>query len=372
LDNEVKKNYDNNNNLHLVNLKLDQTEKDNQLLQDDRDKLELIKRRLIEENEQLKRAEKDNEVKLNKLKNNVNELRTAFQALNSTNKAYVQKLANIVDESDLSTNFIVTIQNYDKYFSDPTDKKITESSRHAQEFSRALCTEIEILYDKIRNNNEIIKDTTSRIKNLEQNMHALTLNNEEKSVSERKMTQHIKSLTEENQSLSMDKISLESQNDKVTREIRQYKAEHKQVVEELNILKEELTKMKVYSDEVVKDNHDKYNLLKTYNFQIDALEERIIVLVKEKKYLESLINRLSRSHPSSEMHRLMNDILNINDGLSTLEREKIKVDNSLSLIELEFKQYQDQNRTTDFGTDLRKEREQLKQLSYEYERKIGK
>jgi chromosome segregation ATPase len=354
-------------------MRLDKFEKDSKLLQDDKDKLEIIKRRLVEENDQLKRAEKDNELRYNKLKNNVNELRQAFQSLNSVNKAYVQKLMSLIqNDHDFSSNFISTFQTYDRYLSEPTDKKITESSRHAQEMTRALCTEVEILYDKIRNNNEIIKDTNSRIKILEQNMHTLTLNDEERSVAERKLNQHIKSLSEETQTLSMDKINLETQNDKLNRELRQYKAEHKQVVEEINGLKDELAKMRLYCDDVVKDNRNKFNMLKTYNFQIDALEERIVVLVKEKKYLESLINRLSRSHPSSEMHRLMNDILDINDGLSQLEREKIKVENSLNYIELEFKHLQEENKTQDFSTELRKEREQLKQLSYDYERKIGK
>jgi chromosome segregation ATPase len=363
LDKEVKDNHDLKNNLHAVELKLDKFDRDNRSLHDTVDGLENHKKRLTDDNEKLRRVEKDYESRFNTLGENLNELRTAFQSLNNVNKSYTQKLLTLRPDNIFSDSFVGSIMTYDRFLSD-FEKKPSELSRQAQEFVRVISNEIEILYEKSLNNNRIIEDALPRVKSLEQNVHILTVTNDENSSEVRRLNQQVYSLSEEVDSLSRDKHNLEGQFDKMSKELRKCQGEYKQVAEENKSLNDELGKIQRYCDDVVSDNLEKYNNIKSCNLQIEALEERIVIIVKEKECLENLLDKLAKSHPSPGINRLMNDLLNLNDHVLQLEREKLKVDNNIDHLDHGHK---DQD-----ITEILKEKDRLKRQSYDYDRKIGK
>jgi chromosome segregation ATPase len=365
LNKEIKDNFDLKNTINSTSLKLDKYEKENSLLQDNIDNLEADKRFLIDEKEKIRNLLKDSEAITNNLRQNLNEYYKYFQSLCSFNKTYTQKLITFVQSSnDLNTNFSNTIYSLERDVSN--EKKPSEVFKLVQELVRILSNEIEILYDKTSSKDEELKNCIYQIKQLELNIHDLTITNDDKTANERKMNHHINSLLEEIDMLSTDKNTLESEIDKLTQDLRKCQTEHQRILGENSSLKDELRKIQHYCDNVVKDNLANYNSIETNNFQIETLEERISIIAKENKYLESLIEKLSRSHPVPGVLQLMNDILNNINSLSKCEREKAKLENSLAKLDTEWRDHKIEN------SEMRKEKDRLKQLIYGIDKDISK
>jgi chromosome segregation ATPase len=112
-------------------------------------------------------------------------------------------------------------------------------------------------------------------------------------------------------------------------------------------------------------------MLYNAGYQVDALEERIVILVKEKKYLESLLNRVSKSHPIKDTNRIVNQIMNITDSLAQLERDRFKIEDNI--IKLEETSVRGNNSKTDLKLEksLQMEKDNLKSLTYDYDKKIN-
>ena len=71
------------------------------------------------------------------------------------------------------------------------------------------------------------------------------------------------------------------------------------------------------------------------NFQVVVLEDRIGLISKEKKNLENLVDKVSKSHPAKEMQKIVNEMLTFYDGVSQLERYKAKMEQSMKNIDLQ-------------------------------------
>lgn len=71
------------------------------------------------------------------------------------------------------------------------------------------------------------------------------------------------------------------------------------------------------------------------------------------------------------MARLINDIMNMNDAIVQLEREKVKMENRFNQFDKEHKHLIENDGKPQLINDIKKEKESLKQVLQEIKRKIG-
>lgn len=96
---------------------------------------------------------------------------------------------------------------------------------------------------------------------------------------------------------------------------------------ELNSIKNENNKLIALTNRLNEESDQKNKLLSNATYQVDALEERIVMLSKEKKYYEDIIEKLSQNSVNKEAMRTVNNLLTICDHISQLERQKKNAEN---------------------------------------------
>jgi hypothetical protein len=72
-------------------------------------------------------------------------------------------------------------------------------------------------------------------------------------------------------------------------------------------------------------------------FSVKVLEEKVNLLVKEKKDLELLLSRLQAAVPSSELQRVFLDRMRTRSDMELSERERLRVENQLVHLEGEMR-----------------------------------
>jgi len=122
--------------------------------------------------------------------------------------------------------------------------------------------------------------------------------------------------------------------------------------------------------ELNNEKKDKQKELEHLQYDKSSLEEKGKLLIKEKKYIESLIIKISKLFPSREICKVINDILNINEAIFHLEKDKFKVDMRLNLF-LNAENEELTKSNNELIKTIQTEIENLKDLSLNYEKKIN-
>ena len=112
------------------------------------------------------------------------------------------------------------------------------------------------------------------------------------------------------------------------------------------------------------ETKDKINTINNMKVEIDILSEQIRCLNKDKKNLNCLIKLISNS--SNELNRLVLECLGLYETISQTERDKIKLESNM--LQLDLNKSVDDNSTL---AEIRKEKEQIRQLLYDYDRRIS-
>jgi len=386
----------------------------NKLISDEADKLantleltleekELLQREnksLIEEIQNSKNAEKESQFKLQAIKQEFQELRVIAYSTQAIAKTYINKFYSSNKEpinSIITKQFADNIKDYfeflnknansnnayssNNYVNNSTNNNnqkelnVIQTLKFLEDYTRAISSEMEICYDKLRNFTEENKDFISKIKSLEQDMHNMSLNREEKNIVERKLNQNLFELKEENKALNEDVQTLEQQCEKLVNDYKQVRIELKKKLEEIADQKHELRESNNENLKLNGNLKEKENMLKYQNFQIIALEDRIVIISKEKKTLENLIERISKSHPAKEMQKVVNEMLTIYDNISQLERDKAKIEQNLKNIELNINNPDGGNSEKNNDTlsmQVKIEHDNLRNLIEDLNRKISK
>jgi hypothetical protein len=365
----MKNNFELNNSQHILHLKYERLEKEMKLLSDERDKLDMIRKRYIEDIEKLSRLDRDNQINISSLKKINNEYRQSLNNINNANKSFVQNILQHIKEDIFSNSFLKNIKEYENNLLDNIDKSISENSRNLTDFIRTLTTELEICYDRIHQNKDVLKETTHKLKTIESNINIFQINDEKK-IENLKNSIYNKQLSDEVDRLIYEKESLLIQNEKLNNEISKIKSEYEKIAGDLNDKKFELVKLNDMNNELVHDNCKMNNLLRNYNVQTDALEDRILMISNEKKYIEELILKVTKYSLPSNLSQIINDIIITHESLSQLQRDKIKISNNISFLEIEFMNNEDKN--SELIYQMKSELDQLKHLLHEYNRKIGR
>lgn len=347
---------------------------------EDKDLLQKESKSLNEEIQSSKKTEKETQSKLNSLKQELQEIRVQAYSTQAIAKTYINKFYPAAKENYnqlLTKQFSESIKDYfdfinnnnnntnnnynnatlslNNFSSNPLKEKERNFSnvlKFLEDYTRSVSSEMELAHEKLKSLSEENKDFLSKIKSLEQSLHNQALTSEEKSVLERKQNQNIFELKEENKALCEDVQALEQQCEKLLSDYKQLRNELKRKLEEIGDLKHELREANnsnLKLSGVLKEKETNVSFL---SFQVAALEDRIVLISKEKKNLESLVEKLSKSHPAKETLKIVNEMLTVYDALSQLERDKAKLEQSLKNLELQSFSGLNNNVNSNYGNNL--------------------
>ena len=173
----------------------------------------------------------------------------------------------------------------------------------------------------------------------------------------------IKQLSDDYKLIVDEYETLTKRYEKLSNETKNYKLSNK-------MLNNELITLEKTKNEANTNNNP---ILSEYQSQI--LESRIILLSKQKKHLENLINKyistfkhlinsnisVCKTHTSKDTFKIVSSILSLAEGAYTLEKEKIKLEKMLNQLDEELKKNSKIDSDREFDTDkiLKKERDHL-------------
>ena len=326
--------------------------------------MEIQKKRIYVENEALRKVEKELGLKNYNLNSNLQELKTTIQSIHSLIRNLSSKFNHYItnNHSSLATFSPIFIDNV-KLQNSGRQTTTKEALKGAEEWIRTTGNELEIFYDTLKLNNDKLQDSTEKVIQLELQIRNLLINEEENMNNERMTKSQLQEVVEENNILKVDQENLEKHYKKLNKELKLIQKENKSRQEENGSLREKISNATNVNEGLNNSIKEKEHLLSNASFQVDALEERIIILSREKKYLDSLLTRVSKSHPKSEVNRIVNEIMNLSDTLANLERDRVKIDDSIIKLDEEGEVRKNNN--------VSKEKENMKTLAYEYDNKIA-
>jgi len=295
--------------------------------------------KLLEEIQNMKDNEIELQTKINNSKNNFDEIDNLVNSILLIIKTYAIKF-EVSDHinKNFERSFSEKIKTFLNFYNKNSDKEIYDSLSIIEDWVKNSCFQIEKSEQKNLFSNEIIEDSTNKVKRLEKKLNEASDFEEEKINLQKIFNSKIKQLEDEKKYLLEDKNNLEKEFDLIVKEFNRLKLETKSKIEELGDSEIQINELRNLNEDLKKQSAKQDKLILNSNFQEKALEERIKILSKEKKYFENLLIKLVSIHPVKNVSRVVNDIMNICDSISTLEREKIKIMNKLNNIAYETSQ----------------------------------
>lgn len=251
-----------------------------------KEKLEVANLRLKEDVDALRRSDKESQAKAHNYYNALQDIKVTVHTCHVIARDFAAKVINLSKEEP-SKNFTDNLLHFASEFQYKSD----ESIGNVEDWLRLLTVEIEIWHDKMKYNIEQFRESSTKMKSLEQTIKTFSINEDELLGKERKLTQIYQEVSENFNRLEQDNTQLQREYGKVVRDAKQMKMEIQNLAEENTSLKMDCSKIVEENESILREQHEKTDYLNKVNYQIEALEERIVILSKEKKYLESLITK---------------------------------------------------------------------------------
>lgn len=253
--------------------------------------MELSEARLKDDLEAVKRSDKDNQIKIHNQNNTLQDLKMSIHTCHAIVRNFANKMSSLLVR-DKETSLRLFTENIVE-LADLTsgDRSGSETMKLLEDWLRLLTTEIEIWHDKLRYNHDVIRENSEKMKNLEQSVDKLGAREEELANKERKLTRAYQETSEDLKIIEQEKTELERNYEKVVKDLKQMRSQIQNLAEENTSLKMDCSKICEQNESIDRERAEKIEDLSKASYQIDALEERIVILSKEKKYLESLISK---------------------------------------------------------------------------------
>jgi hypothetical protein len=231
-------------------------------------------------------------------------------------------------------NFMENLKNFLEFFNS-NEKNEIKILQHIELIIRSSFNQIENFEKNLIFQNEKISEISQKLKIGEKKISELNSIEQEK-FDLAKSLKILEKKFEENNNFILEKKLEEDKNiQEFIKEISALKFDNKNKIEELNNLRLNLKDFEILFEKFDKEKN-KFELNeKNLILEQKALQERIKIILKEKKYLENLLNTIRNSHPSNNHKRIINDIMNIFDLICNLERDKFKILQNLNNIDNE-------------------------------------
>lgn len=356
-----------NEDLHL-NLK--DRKKENSYLTSANMNLEKTNSKFSSEIENLNSELKESNAKLSNLTSFTNEIGMSFKSLSTAMNLIVTRLERSNAPIPKSENLISFIA-FANSISPIDNNNMIDQICFAEDLLKSLLDELEYSFTSIKDlkydlnlKNDRILQSEDKIGNLEKMIGSL--NTHERDMSSRIIK------TEENS--KMIKASKESAEDKL-----------RILMHENRDLKQNLQKVREFCQGIERENGRKDSAISGLNSELykvseeiekittanSSLENRIVILLKEKKLYVGLISLLSKCSSNTSVQIVINNIMNVYDNLIDLEKEKLKLDMRLVFNERELNTIKNSGEgKISIRTTLLNERDQLENYLKENKRQI--
>ncbi len=329
-------------------------EKEIQNLNEDKENANLKIKRLSGDIESLKKNEKDLQIKTNTFSKELSDYKTSYNNISNIITKNLNKVNSII-KNRTDNSSIVSSSYWELVRSLNSENKLP--IRAIEDYIRLTGNEMICLFDIIFEDNRKLQENSEKLKSVIAQVRQFELQEEEKGAQQRRLETNLSTISNNFNTMQSDYLNLEKQNEKLTRALKNMKTEYKTLSENYEDIKSRLKIGENDNEKFLQEIREREHLLNNASFQVSALEERIIILIKEKKYLEALVVRVSKSFPEKSMQKIVNQIMDLSDELASLERDRLKLEDSL--IDCEEK-----------SMSLH-EQERLKNVTVEYDKKIN-
>jgi DNA repair exonuclease SbcCD ATPase subunit len=124
-----------------------------------------------------------------------------------------------------------------------------------------------------------------------------------------------------------DNLSYKQSNEDLMHKLSAQRNEIERVSFELNNMIEQSKQLNTMNKELMHDNENKAKALNDALYQKNAFEERIVILNKEKKLYDRILNTMCYCSNIKNVSSIISDLMKIVDDIAMIEREKVKLHN---------------------------------------------
>ena len=124
-----------------------------------------------------------------------------------------------------------------------------------------------------------------------------------------------------------DNLSYKQSNEDLMHKLSAQRNEIERVSFELNNMIEQSKQLSTMNQELMHDNENKAKALNDALYQKNAFEERIVILNKEKKLYDKILNTMCCCNNVKNVSSIISDLMKIVDDIAVIEREKVKLHN---------------------------------------------
>jgi len=334
--------------------------------------LELENKIYTDQIQALKNNEIDLEKKLNEYRDNFNQIDQLINSILATIKSFGIKFEVTAKiNNNFGEDFKMIINQFLNFPNINKKKEINKSLKNIEDWVKISCFQIEKFEQMMSTSNNIIEDKSFKLKKLEKNIHELNVNEEVRINSEKTLSLKVKQLEDERKEILECKNNLETEFDFLKKKFNHLKLETKNKIEECCETTQKINEMKLITEKLNDQISEQDKMILNMNYQEKALQERIKIILKEKSYFETILIKLANVHPIKNTSRIVNEILNICDIISKLERDKTNIINKLNNIEFENSHFKsDCNNGSMILLSLKTEKEENMKVLEEFNSKL--
>lgn len=249
-------------------------------------------------------------------------------------------------------------------WSEWTDGDLSNTMEHLVDWVKITAEEVEALVRRVSEQKETLEEIQSQ--QIQYETRIRDLDSAERLIrgKESDLTRELDSLLEINQSLKRETDLAYQRIETLTSDNVKSRREVQSLTDELTRLKDQIA---IYSVENMKKMSTSSDLEQENS---KDLEEKIGILLKEKKELEVLLARFQTAVPSNPLQRVFLDMIKTRGELESLQRDKLQLESTLLTKESEMRV---QMRTGDRiqAAEIRKEVENLRLQLNNCESQIG-
>jgi golgin subfamily B member 1 len=328
-------------------------------------------------------------------KNELEHLKNEFENLLNKNKNLQDYASNLkINLYSLHSNLKLSIHKFNSYANEDLDSLLTKNFSQSivklvhgvnqyttevedsfilqlsTDFIKTLSSEFENIYDKLIDSNNFIKEANARVLLLEKSLNEISSAQGQSLEKEKKLKALIQTSHEEKLDLERQlKLEIED----LYRELDYLKKEREEIFLELKKQKNEVYSLMSRNDTLSQENRKLLSDIEELYSNQCKLENKCIMIHKEKKYTDNLLQSLVKSYPCKEVAKCMNEVISINEFIFKTENEKINIEEKLTSMEKETKILSEDKSSlnSDLSTIVKNEQENLRKLIQDFDRKIN-
>lgn len=220
------------------------------------------------------------------------------------------------------------------------------------EWVQCTCEELEALIRRLSEYKQDLTSMTQKLSMTQNKIDNLTIDESSLRDRERTMRGQVENLVSEKEKLQNDR-------EMAFAKLQTSQNELGSLRKELQIAADEGQRLRDQLNYTTTETVQWRNTAETDIFAIRAFEEKSNLLLKEKKELETLLNKLQSAVPSNDLQRIFLDIMKCHGELEIINRERLRIESQLLRNEGEMRSFS-RNHQQEKAIQLRREVESMR------------